>query len=189
MPQAATATTPTDATVALDRFLRGVERRALRMAELGLPQREDALDVVQDAMLAFVRNYRDKPEADWPPLFWRVLDTRLADRHRRNAVRSRWFAWLAPRPGDDEDDDPLAAIPDPHQPGPFLHLADGEAMACLDAALRALPHRQRQAFLLRVWEDFDVARSAAVMGVSEGSVKTHLFRALRNLRARLEAHR
>lgn len=196
MPQAADAThaprpldTPAQA-VALDRFLRGVEARALRMAQLALPEREDAFDVVQDAMLAFVRNYRGHAEAEWPLLFWRVVDSRLLDRHRRRNVRSRWLAWLGPKGGDDEDDfDPLAAMPDTAQPGPFLRLADAEAMASLEAALRALPLRQRQAFLLRVWEDFDVARTAQVMQVSEGSVKTHLFRALRNLRARLEEHR
>lgn len=197
MPQAAPATrTPpqTDSPAraeALDRFLRGVERRALRMAQLALPERDEAFDVVQDAMLDFVRNYRGHPDAEWPLLFWRVLDSRLLDRHRRRNVRSRWLAWLGPKDDDDDDDgiDPLANVPDTAQPGPFLRLADAEAMASLDAALRALPLRQRQAFLLRVWEDFDVAHTAQVMQVSEGSVKTHLFRALRHLRVRLEAHR
>lgn len=200
MPQAAPAprTPPqTDSPAraeALDRFLRGVERRALRMAQLSATGRDEAFDVVQDAMLDFVRNYRGHPDTEWPLLFWRVLDSRLLDRHRRRKVRSRWLAWLGPAADDDNNDDdsaidPLANLPDTAQPGPFLRLADAEAMASLETALRALPLRQRQAFLLRVWEDFDVAHTAQVMQVSEGSVKTHLFRALRHLRLSLEAHR
>jgi len=77
---------------ALDQFLRGVERRALRMAELACGSRDDALDVVQDAMCAFVKNYAAKPEPDWAPLFHRVLDSRLNDFHRRRTVRNRWLA-------------------------------------------------------------------------------------------------
>lgn len=174
--------------LSLDRFLRDVERRALRVAELSCGSREDALELVQEAMFGFVRRYRDKPEAEWPLLFWRVLDSRLTDHHRRRQTRSRWLGWLLPRPADaaDDGDDPIDRIPDPAEPGPFSRLADAEALAALEAALRALPSRQRQAFLLRVWEGLDVAGTARAMAVSEGSVKTHLFRALQTLRARLE---
>lgn len=178
---------PTTRESGLDAFLRGVERRALRHVELAGFSREDALDVLQDALLAFVRRYRERPSQEWPPLFWRVLDSRLVDAQRRRTLRGRWFGWLGL--GADEDGgDPIAALPDPAEPGPAARLGDREAAAALDAALRALPLRQRQAFLLRVWEGFDVAQTAQAMGVSEGSVKTHLFRALQALRTRLESH-
>jgi RNA polymerase sigma-70 factor (ECF subfamily) len=169
---------------ALDRFLREVERRALRMAELGAGNRDDALEIVQDAMLGFVRRYGDKPSADWAPLFYRVLDSRLLDFHRRSTVRRRWRLWLS-APDDDRAADPLEQVPDPVEPGPDRRVADGELRVRLDAALRALPLRQRQAFLLRIWEGLDVADTATAMRCSDGSVKTHLSRALAALRARL----
>jgi RNA polymerase sigma-70 factor (ECF subfamily) len=174
---------------ALEAFLRGIERRALRVAELAAGSREDALDIVQDSMLAFVRNYRDKPVSDWAPLFHRVLDSRMLDFHRRHQVRSRWFGWIerVVRRGDDHDD-ALADIADAHAPPPWQAVADRETATALDTALRALPHRQRQAFLLRVWEGLDVADTARAMACSEGSVKTHLSRAMSALRARLEHH-
>jgi len=171
---------------ALEDFMRGVERRALRMAEFATGNRDEALDLVQDAMFAFVRNYGSHSGAEWPPLFWRVLDSRLNDWHRRQRVRGRW--WF--RPGDASgDDDVLSAAPDLREPGPFGRMADGEASAALESALRDLPLRQRQAFLLRLWEGLDVADAATAMRCSEGSVKTHLSRALANLRRALEAHR
>ena len=171
---------------ALDAFLRGVERRALRMAELSVGSREDALDIVQDCMLTFVRNYRDKPATDWAPLFHRVLDSRVLDFHSRHQVRSRWIGWIDRLVGRDGDEDALANVADPHLPQPWQHVADGETAQALDGALRALPNRQRQAFLLRVWEGLDVADTARAMACSEGSVKTHLSRAMSALRAQLE---
>jgi RNA polymerase sigma-70 factor, ECF subfamily len=170
----------------LDAFLRGVERRALRMAELATGSRDEALDLVQDAMFGFVRHYGTRTDTQWAPLFWRVLDSRLNDWHRRQRVRGRW---TLDRSGERTDEDPVAAAPDPREPGPLLRMADGEASAALDAALQALPLRQRQAFLLRIWEGLDVAGTALAMRCSEGSVKTHLSRALAALRGALEAHR
>jgi len=172
---------------ALDEFLRGIERRALRMTELATASREEALDLVQDAMFGFVRHYADKPEADWPPLFYRVLDNRINDWYRRRQVRNRWIGTFLRSPEDD-DEDPVDQAPDPTDPGPVLRLAGSQAAVALDAALRALPHRQRQAFLLRIWEGLDVAATAAAMRCSEGSVKTHLSRALAALRRALKEH-
>ncbi len=171
---------------ALDRFLKTIERRALRMAELATGNRDEALDLVQDAMFGFVRHYAGNAQAEWTPLFYRVLDNRLNDWHRRRQVRTRWIDAFV-RESDDAPD-PLAQVPDPSDPGPLLRLAGSEAARALDAALAALPLRQRQAFLLRVWEGFDVATTAATMRCSEGSVKTHLSRALAALRRALEDH-
>ncbi len=171
----------------LDQFLKSVERRALRMAELATGNRDEALDLVQDAMFGFARHYAAKPAADWAPLFYRVLDSRLNDWHRRRNVRSRWLGvWT--RNDDDDEHDEIAQAPDTNDPGPLLRLAGNEAAHALDAALGNLPLRQRQAFLLRVWEGFDVAATASTMRCSEGSVKTHLSRALAALRRALEDH-
>lgn len=170
---------------ALDRFLRSVERRALRIAELSTGSRDDALELVQDAMLGFVRRYAAKPATDWTPLFYSVLDSRVLDHHRRHKVRGRWLTWLRPDP-DDAGADPLAQVADCAEPGPLQRAADVDTRAAVDAALRALPLRQRQAFLYRVWEGLDVAQTATAMGISDGSVKTHLSRALAALRQRLE---
>jgi RNA polymerase sigma-70 factor (ECF subfamily) len=175
--------TPADRT--LDEFLRSVERRALRMAELATGNRDEALDLVQDAMFGFVHHYCAKPSSDWAPLFYRVLDSRLNDWHRRRQVRGRWLApWL--HSDDDDESDAIAQAPDINDPGPLLRLVGSDAARALDAALKRLPLRQRQAFLLRVWEGFDVATTATAMRCSEGSVKTHLFRALATLRSELE---
>lgn len=173
----------------LDRFLRTVERRALRMAQLAVGDLDDALELVQDSMLGFVRSYAAKPEPEWPPLYWRVLDSRIQDHHRRQSVRRRWRVFLRADPEGEESGDQLAEVADPVAAGPLDHSAGGEAAKAIDAALRSLPDRQRQAFLLRVWEGFDVAATAGVMGCSEGSVKTHLFRAMDTLKKRLEDHR
>jgi RNA polymerase sigma-70 factor (ECF subfamily) len=167
-------------------FLSGVERRALVIAELATRDREEALDLVQDAMLAFVDRYAGHDPAEWPPLFHRVLQNRIRDWHRRQKVRRRWRVWFA---RDDEDDqDPIEAAPDPHARTPEQEVALAGASEALLAALEALPLRQRQAFLLRTWEGLDVAETARAMGCSEGSVKTHLWRALQQLRDKLEGH-
>jgi RNA polymerase sigma-70 factor (ECF subfamily) len=180
------ATRNTDRVDALDRFLRDVERRALRRAEIAVGQRDDALDLVQDAMLGFARSYAGRPPAEWPPLFHRVLETRILDFHRRTKVRRRWRVWLGRGPEAEEGADPLAQVADPVEPGPWQRLADGQTRGALDRALAALPARQREVFLLRVWEGLDVAQTAAAMGCGEGSVKTHLSRALGALRSKLE---
>jgi RNA polymerase sigma-70 factor (ECF subfamily) len=138
-------------------------------------------------MFGFVRHYAAKPAADWAPLFYRVLDSRLNDWHRRRNVRSRWLAVWTRHEEDDERDE-IAQAPDVNDPGPLLRLAGNEAAQALDDALVKLPLRQRQAFLLRVWEGFDVAATAATMRCSQGSVKTHLSRALAALRRELEDH-
>lgn len=184
----APAAASVDDSRALERFLREIERRALRMTEFATSNREEALDLVQDAMFGFVRHYGTRATGEWQPLFWRVLNSRINDWHRRQRVRGRWLGWFE-RGDATIDDDPMAALPDPGEPGPLARMADGEASAALEVALRALPLRQRQAFMLRMWEGLDVAATALAMRCSQGSVKTHLSRALANLRGSLEAHR
>ncbi|KFN43343.1 RNA polymerase sigma factor [Arenimonas oryziterrae] len=166
----------------LDDFLAGIERRAFRLAELALGHREDALDCVQEAMIKLVQ-YRHRPAGEWSPLFWSILRRQLTDRHRRNAVRRRVMSFLG---RDDQDrEDPLEMLPDPFE-DPARRHADSAAWLALGRALRALPRRQRECFLLRELQGLNVAETAAAMGCSDGSVKTHLSRAMSALRDHLE---
>lgn len=159
------------------------------MAEFATGNRDDALDVVQDSMLTLVRQYSDRSESDWGPLFQCILQSRINDWHRRSQVRNRWRAWLSFGGADEEEAaDPLQQIPEEPMREPFARLANVQAMERLDAALRALPLRQQQAFLLRAWEGLDVKQTAQAMRCSEGSVKTHYFRAVQTLRAQLGEH-
>ena len=171
---------------ALDRFLAGVERRAYRIAQMALRNPDDALDVVQDAMLRLARSYGQRPADEWQPLFYRILYNGIRDVQRRRTVRSRIFAlWPGTARGDDDEPaDPLENFAD-GGPDPSERLMASEAMQTLEAALGKLPARQQQAFVLRCLEGLDVAATATAMGCSEGSVKTHYFRALQYLRAQL----
>src|SRR5687768_3682679 len=170
---------------ALDQFLISVEKRAFKIAQLGLRNEDDALDAVQDAMMKLVQAYASRGEAEWKPLFYRILANRIRDMQRRRTVRGRIMAWLPARDAeDDEDIDPVAEAPSP-DPDPARRLEIDEAIGVLESAIADLPPRQQQAFLLRNFEGLDVAETANAMGCSEGSVKTHYFRALGSLRARL----
>lgn len=169
----------------LDQFLTGVERRALRMAQLATGSRDEAFDIVQDAMFALARRYSARPPQEWGPLFQRILQSRIRDGYRRARVRNRWRVWFGT---DAEQDDPLAALPDPDARPPEDLLGNERAGQALEAALQSLPLRQQQAFLLRSWEGLDVGATAAAMACSEGSVKTHYSRAVHRLRELLENH-
>ena len=170
---------------ALNQFLAGVELKAFKIAQAALRHEDDALDAVQDAMLQLVRAYAHRPAEEWKPLFYRILENRIRDLQRRRTVRGRVIAWL-PLRGDDEDGepDPIAQAPSP-EPQPPRRLELDQAVTALEKALGELPRRQQQAFLLRTLEGLDVAETAAAMGCSQGSVKTHYFRALQALRAQL----
>ncbi|MCG2633727.1 MAG: RNA polymerase sigma factor [Gammaproteobacteria bacterium] len=154
------------------------------MAQLSTGNREDALDLVQEAMLRFAKAYARRPLEQWPPLFHRVLQNRIRDWHRRQGARRRIFGFFVQ--SEDDETDPINAIPDATNPDPVaLALGDNTARTLMKT-LKTLPHRQRQAFLLRVWEGFDVTSTATAMACSEGSVKTHLSRAMSRVRAALQ---
>lgn len=173
-------------TQALDKFLAEVERRAFRMAQVALRDADDAMDVVQDAMLKLARSYGTRPSGEWRPLFYRILENGIRDLQRRRSVRKRFMVWL-PGPKEDPDheaQDPLDNVSDHAVPVPE-QLMQAEAMRKLESSLRALPARQREAFMLRNFEGLDVAETASAMGCSEGSVKTHYSRAVHTLREQL----
>lgn len=155
------------------------------MALLASRNSAEALDLVQEAMLKFSEKYAARPEGEWTVLFYRVLQSRITDWHRRNTVRKRVFGWLGVG-REDAEDDPLDRAPDIKNPGPFERVLLSEAGAAIEKAVRSLPLRQRQAFLLRAWEGLDIAQTASVMGCSEGSIKTHYSRAVSALRTLLE---
>src|SRR6202047_5264978 len=145
-----------DQTQELDRFLAEIERRAFRMAQVALRDPDDALDVVQDAMLKLARSYAARPSAEWRPLFYRILENGIRDLQRRRTVRKKFMVWL---PGTNEDpdnqaQDPLDNVPDGGPDAPEL-LMRGQAMEQLEVSLRGLPARQRDAFMLRNFEGLD----------------------------------
>jgi RNA polymerase sigma-70 factor (ECF subfamily) len=170
---------------ALDRFLAGVEKRAFRIARIALGHDEDALDIVQDAMLQLARRYGQRPSEEWRPLFYRILGNRIRDCQRRRRVRARIMAWLPPFAGSDEEPrDSMESVPD-LAAAPAERLAADQAMQRLAAALSGLPARQQEAFMLRNFEGLDVAETASAMRCSQGSVKTHYSRAVHTLREQL----
>jgi RNA polymerase sigma-70 factor, ECF subfamily len=172
----------------LERFLVSVERRAFRIAELALRDADDALDAVQDSMIQLARHYGARPTEEWKPLFYRILNNRIRDFQRRRKVRARLFVWFSPSAREDgEAPDAVESLPDPG--GSSDERLEGEeAMRVLELAIAALPPRQQQAFMLRNFEGLDVAQTAVAMGCSEGSVKTHYFRAVQALKGQLEEH-
>jgi RNA polymerase sigma-70 factor (ECF subfamily) len=169
----------------LDRFLASVERRAFKIAQIAIRDIDDALDIVQDAMLQLARRYAARPSEEWRPLFYRILNNRIRDCQRRRVVRSRFMAWWPARLADDEEAvDPIESAAS-EQVAPLDRAQIDETLAALEGAIAELPRRQQQAFLLRTLEGLDVEATAMAMGCSQGSVKTHYFRAVQTLRERL----
>ena len=167
----------------LSDFLASVERRAFKQCVYSVQDEEAALDIVQDAMMRLAEKYADRPAAEIPLLFQRILQNAIRDHFRRGKVRSTWTTLLSNLGpgGDDEDADPLETMDvDAHAnipASPAERLEQSQVMAAIEDAVRALPERQREAFMLRYWEELDVSETAKVMGCSEGSVKTHCSRA------------
>jgi len=172
--------TAVDQERALERFLVGVEKRAYRIAKLSLRDHDEALDAVQDAMISLARNYAGHPEEQWRPLFYRILRNRITDYQRRRRVRQGVIAWWPGSVAEDGLPDPVEAAPDPAG-APDEQLEGEQLLERIEQALAELSGRQREAFMLRNFEGLDVAQTAIAMGCSEGSVKTHYFRAVQAL--------
>jgi RNA polymerase sigma-70 factor (ECF subfamily) len=178
----------------LSSFLAGIERRAFKQAMYAVRNEDAALDIVQDAMLKLTEKYADRPAEELPLVFQRILQNTIHDHFRRSKVRSTWTVLLSALGArDDKDDDydaleTIAAKSDASETAnPAEQLEQRQVIALIEDALAALPARQREAFLLRYWEEFDVAETAEAMGCSEGSVKTHCSRAVHALAKALEA--
>lgn len=169
-------------------FLRQVEKRAFRQTAYAVRDDHAALDIVQDAMLKLADKYASKPVEEYPMLFQRILQNTMRDYWRRQKVRNLWTTLFSSfGQSEDEDYDPLETIEvESTDNNPADQLERSQIMALIEKALAKLPLRQREAFVLRYWEELDVAETAAVMGCSEGSVKTHCSRAVSALSTLLE---
>jgi len=175
-------------------LLANVERRAFKQAMFAVRDEDAALDIVQDAMLKLTENYSDKPASELPMLFQRILQNAIHDHFRRQKVRSTWTTLLSAlghRDDKDDDYDPLETLHAPTDTNisadPASNAEQAQTVRMIEQALMRLPARQREAFLLRYWEELDVAETAAAMGCSEGSVKTHCSRAVHALAEMLKA--
>jgi len=174
----------------LSDFLHQVERRAFKQTAYAVRDEHAALDIVQDAMLKLAEKYPDKPVTEYPMLFQRILQNTMRDFWRRQKVRNLWTSLLSSFGSNADDDDvrdPLDTIDvgDESQ-DPANQLESSQTMQVIENALKKLPARQREAFVLRYWEDMSVAEAADVMGCSQGSVKTHCSRALHTMATLLE---
>jgi RNA polymerase sigma-70 factor (ECF subfamily) len=176
----------------LSEFLAGAERRAFKQALFAVRDQDNALDIVQDAMMKLSESYGDRPAGELPLLFTRIVQNSIHDFFRRQKVRSTWvtlFSSLSSPDGDDAD--PLESLE--AQPGSAAaesasdQVERGQVIAIIEEEIARLPGRQREAFLLRYWEELDVAETAASMQCSEGSVKTHCSRATQALAKALRA--
>ena len=178
----------------LSAFLEGVERRAFKQAVFAVRDEEAALDIVQDAMLRLSEKYGHRPAAELPLLFHRIVQNAIRDWYRRQKVRSLWttlFSSLGGSRGEDEDFDPLetleAADGSNTEESPAATLERSQVLEIIEQEIKNLPARQREAFIMRYWEELDVAETAKAMGCSEGSVKTHCSRATHALAIALKA--
>ena len=164
-----------------------VERRAFRMVEMATGNADDALDILQDAMYKLAQKYSRRDPSEWGPLFHTILQSRIKDYYRRNSLHNRFRVWLGGK--EDMEADPVQALADVDGILPEDGVDAGRSMQRIGAAVRRLPLRQQQAFMLRALEGLDVAETARVMKCSEGSVKTHYSRAVHTLREQLQDYR
>ncbi len=175
----------------LDAFLASVEKRAFRMAEIATGNKDDALDILQDAMFKLVEKYADRDTAEWGPLFTTILQSRIRDWYRRNKIRNKFRSWFSNKDEDQNDKDhkdPMQQAEDGMARTPEQLLQSDRRVDELGLAIHALPLRQQQAFLLRTWEGYSVEETASAMKCSAGSVKTHYSRAVHSLRDKLDDH-
>lgn len=168
-----------------------MERRAYKQALFAVRDSDTALDIVQDAMLKLAEKYGGKPAGELPLLFHRILQNTVRDFYRRQKIRSLWTTLLSSfsKEGDGEDD-PLETL----QPDggssigtPHAEFEQAQLLAIIEKEIGNLPPRQREAFIMRYWEELDIAETAAAMGCSAGSVKTHCSRATHALATALRA--
>ena len=153
---------------------------------------ESALDIVQDSMLKLAEKYGGRPPEELPLLFQRIMQNTIRDYYRRSKVRSMWTTLLSAFSTGEDDETDLLEILEVESASYSPNTPDGQyqqnqVLAIIEQEIKSLPARQREAFIMRYWEDMDVAETANAMGCSEGSVKTHCSRATHTLAAALKA--
>ncbi|CAA6827909.1 MAG: RNA polymerase sigma factor [uncultured Thiotrichaceae bacterium] len=155
------------------------------MARIATKDEQEALDIVQEAMYKLVQKYSNKSKEEWPGYYFRILHNKINDWHRREKVRNRWRVFITPKTESDtfkiED-----AVAQKVEREPEEHFIGSQFSKEVLEAIEGLPRRQQQALTLRIWEGLSVADTATIMQCSEGSVKTHLSRAVHRLRDELE---
>ena len=177
----------------LSDFLAGVEKRAFKQAVYAVRKDESALDIVQDAMIKLAEKYGDKPSAELPMLFQRILQNTISDFFRREKVRNTWVSLFSSMSttADGEDFDVLEIYQSESENDVVESSAEklerAEMLRIIEEEVEKLPSRQREAFLMRYWNDMDVAETAEAMKCSVGSVKTHCSRAPHALAKALKA--
>jgi|SRR5450830_349610 RNA polymerase sigma-70 factor (ECF subfamily) len=175
----------------LSAFLAQVERRAFKQTAYAVRDDHVAMDIVQDAMLKLAEKYAKQPASEYPMLFQRILQNTMRDYWRRQKVRNLWTTLLSSfGGGEDEGDerDPLETLQsDDEQHQPQAQLESRQTITIIEQAIKTLPTRQREAFMMRYWEELDVAETAKAMGCSQGSVKTHCSRAVHALAKIMES--
>lgn len=170
----------------LSRFLQAVRRAALAFTSLRVRDEEIALDLLQETMIGFVSAAKKHDETIWKNLFYKILGRRITDWQRKQIWRNR-IAQITPFSGlstEDKKSDPIEFLASNSDEPEQNHNAK-QLTQHFEAALAALPSRQQEAYLLRQWQTFSVKDTAAIMKCSEGSVKTHLSRAMQTLRKQL----
>jgi RNA polymerase sigma-70 factor, ECF subfamily len=171
----------------LSEFLKNMEKKAFKRAYYHVRNEDAALDILQDSMIKLCTNYADKPVDELPLLFQRILSNTMLDWFRRQKTRNAVFTNLGDfDTGDGDGQFDLLEIATDTSSETASESAEQwvgrlQTLEHIEKAVMALPARQREAFLLRYWEELDVAETAAVMGCSEGSVKTHCSRAIQAL--------
>ena len=168
----------------LEIFFSRIENRAFRMAEIATGNREDALDILQEAMLRVVKKYKSLEPAEWYPVFYSILQNLIRDWYRRSQVRNKFRVWFT-LDKETTDEDKIQTAIDYHSKTAEENLHISNAISMLEKSIRELPFRQQQAFMLRVFEELDVKTTARIMKCSEGSVKTHYSRAVNSIRKKL----
>lgn len=177
----------------LSDFLKSVEKRAFKRTVYTVRDEDAALDIVQDSMIRLAEKYADRPAAELPLLFQRIMSNATMDWFRRRKVRNAVMQNMSEFEGSDEDGDfdLLESLETSNGALGAESAADTygreQMLLLIEEQVAQLPGRQREAFLLRYWEELDVAETAAVMGCSEGSVKTHCSRAVHALAKSLKA--
>jgi RNA polymerase sigma-70 factor (ECF subfamily) len=177
----------------LSDFLKSIEKRAFKRAVYAVRDEDAALDIVQDTMIRLAEKYFDRPAAELPLLFQRILSNATMDWFRRQKVRNAVVRNFSDFESPDADGDfdileTLEALDDSRASESAADsVSRAQILLAIDEEVAQLPARQREAFLLRYWEELDVAETAAAMGCSEGSVKTHCSRAVHALAKALQA--
>ncbi len=159
----------------LDEFLRTHQKQAYTIALISVRQESDAMDVIQESMMAFVNTYKHKPQNNWKPLFYRILQNKINDHHRKQKSWLRHFF-------ANKDSDDMAAQQASQQPSPLSVINTQELGNQMISIIKQLPDKQQQVIMYRHWQQMTVKETAKIMQISSGSVKTHLFRATQKIK-------